>query len=161
MKMMTPYYYHVDVRWNKERQGIMCSPELKGQLGENGCIEVATPPEFPKGVHGIWSPEHLYTASVASCFMTTFLAVAENFKLDFSSFSCQATGTLDTQDGKLIMTEISLSPEVIIRNSEQENLAAKVLEKTEKACLISSSIKTLVTLKPTVHVPHKFVEQEQ
>jgi organic hydroperoxide reductase OsmC/OhrA len=50
----------------------MSSPEL------NNKIEVATPPQFPKGVQGIWSPEHLFTAPVNSCFMTTFLAIAEN-----------------------------------------------------------------------------------
>lgn len=160
MKMMTPYYYHVDVRWNKERQGVMCSPELKGRLGENGCIEVATPPEFPKGVQGVWSPEHLYTASVGSCFMTTFLAVAENSKLDFSSFSCRATGKLDQQDGKLVMTEVALAPEVTIARPNQEELAVRVMEKAEKACLISSSIKTSVILTPTVHVVHKMAEQE-
>jgi len=152
MKMMTPYYYHIDVRWNKERQGMMCSPELKGNLGKNGCIEVATPPEFPKGVPGIWSPEHLYTASVASCFMTTFLAVAENSKLDFSSFSCRATGKLDTQDGKLLMTEVSLRSEVTIKSADKEELALRVMEKAEKACLISNSIKTNVILTPVVHI---------
>ncbi len=47
----------------------------------NTKIEVATPPEFPKGIAGIWSPEHLLVAAVSSCLMTTFLAVAENSKL--------------------------------------------------------------------------------
>lgn len=160
MKMMTPYYYTVDVRWNKERQGVMCSPELKASLGENGCIEVATPPEFPKGMHGVWSPEHLYTASVGSCFMTTFLAIAENFKLEFSSFTCRATGKLDSIDGKLIMTEVSIQPEVTIRKPGQEDLAIRVMEKSEKACLISNSIKASVTMRPVVHVAHDLAEQE-
>lgn len=41
------------------------------------CIEVATPPEFPKGIPGMWSPEHLFTAAVSGCLMTTFLSIAE------------------------------------------------------------------------------------
>lgn len=154
MKMTTPSYYTVDVRWNKDRQGVMCSPELKARLGENGCIEVATPPQFPKGMHGIWSPEHLYTASVGSCFMTTFLAVAENSKLEFSSFTCRATGKLDDVDGKLVMTEVSIQPEVTIKKLSQEGLAIRVLEKSEKACLISNSVKANIVMTPVVHIAH-------
>ena len=46
---MEPHYYNVDVNWNTERKGVMCSPELNRDAGS--CIEVATPPEFPKGIH--------------------------------------------------------------------------------------------------------------
>jgi organic hydroperoxide reductase OsmC/OhrA len=157
MKTQTPFFYHVDVRWNKERQGVMCSPELKATLGENGCIEVATPPEFPKGMHGIWSPEHLYTASVASCFMTTFLAIAENFKLEFASFLCRATGKLDSEDGKMRMSEVAIQPEVTINDASQEELAFKVMQKSEKACLISNSITAKVVMNPVVHISKELI----
>jgi len=160
MKTTTPYFYHVDVRWNKERKGVMCSPELQSNMGEHGCIEVATPPEFDKGMQGIWSPEHLFTASVGSCFMTTFLAVAENSKLEFTSFVCRALGKLDSEDGKLLMTEISLQPEVTIANANQQELAMRVLQKSEKACLISNSIKTKVNMTPVVHQVHELITQE-
>lgn len=158
MKSSTPYYYHVDVRWNQERKGVMCSPELETNLGENGCIEVATPPEFDKGMHGIWSPEHLFTASIASCFMTTFLSVAENSKLEFVSFVCRAVGKLDKVEGKLQMTEIALQPEVTIANANQRELAVRVLEKSEKACLISNSINSSVKMTPVVHLVYQLVE---
>ena len=160
MKTPTPYFYQVDVRWNKERKGVMCSPELNTNLGEHGCIEVATPPEFEKGMQGIWSPEHLFTASVVSCFMTTFLAIAENSKLEFTSFACRATGKLDLAEGKLMMTEVSLQPEVTIANANQEELAIRVLQKSEKACLISNSIKTKVIMTPAVHQVHQLIGQE-
>ncbi|MBI1766977.1 MAG: OsmC family protein [Bacteroidetes bacterium] len=159
MKTTTPYFYHVDVRWNKERKGIMCSPELKANSGEHGCIEVATPPEFEKGMQGIWSPEHLFTASVGSCFMTTFLAIAENSKLEFTSFACRAVGKLDSEEGKLMMTEVSLQAEVTIANSNQQELAMRVLQKSERACLISNSIKTKVSMIPAVHLIHELMEQ--
>jgi len=160
MKTSTPYFYHIDVRWNKERKGVICSPELNANLGENGCIEVATPPEFEKGMHGIWSPEHLFTASVGSCFMTTFLAIAENSKLDFTSFVCRTKGKLDSVEGKLMMTEVTLQPEVTLANSNQRELAERVLQKSEKACLISNSIKTKVSMRPVVHLIYEMAERE-
>ena len=82
---MDPHYYAVDVEWSDSRKGIICSPELNKHEGV--CIEVATPPEFPQGIAGIWSPEHLFVAAVSGCLMTTFLAIAENSSLEFMSFS--------------------------------------------------------------------------
>ncbi len=87
---MEAHYFNVNAAWNKDRRGMMWSPELSRNGSTENCIEIATPPQFPKGIPGIWSPEHLFTASVSTCFMTTFLAVAENSKLEFKSFTCKA-----------------------------------------------------------------------
>ena len=147
---MESHIYTVDVNWDKDRKGIMCSPELNKEA--NHCIEVATPPEFPKGIPGIWSPEHLFTASVSSCLMTTFLSIAENSKLDFKSFSCNSKGKLEKVDGKFIMSEIVLEPIVVISEEKDRERAMKVLEKSEAACLISNSIKSKVVMNPIVKI---------
>lgn len=145
--LMETHYYQVDVNWSNDRKGMMCSPELNTK-GEAGCIEVATPPEFPKGIPGIWTPEHLFTASVASCIMTTFLAIAENSKLEFSAFECKSKGKLDMEDGKLVMTEVILEPRVTLFREQDRDRAFRVLQKTESACLISNSIKSKVVMNP-------------
>jgi peroxiredoxin-like protein len=147
---MEPHLYQVDINWNNDRKGVMCSPELSKD--SSSCIEVATPPEFPKGIPGIWSPEHLFTASVSSCLMTTFLAIAENSKLDFQNFSCKSKGKLEQVDGRFLMTEIILEPTVTISNEKERERAERVLQKSEKACLISNSIKSKVTMIPEILV---------
>ena len=149
---MDSHYYNVNITWNSDRRGIMCSPELKSEGSENACLQVATPPQFPKGIPGIWSPEHLFTAAVSSCFMTTFLSIAENSKLEFLSFMCNSSGKLDKVDGKLQMTEVILEPVLKIINAGDKEKALRVLAKTEAACLITNSIKSSVTMKPQVEV---------
>jgi peroxiredoxin-like protein len=136
--------YLVNLKWNEGRIGEISSPEL------NSKIEIATPPQFPNGVDGIWSPEHLFTAAVNSCFMTTFLSIAENSRLEFTEFSCSAIGNLDQIDGKFLMTEIILNPVLVITKEADRGKAERVLEKSEKACLISNSIKSNVILNPTI-----------
>ena len=126
--------YKVNLIWKHERIGEISSPEL------NSKIEIATPPQFPKGVAGIWSPEHLFTAAVNSCFMTTFLAIAENSKLEFSGFSCEAIGKLEQIDGKFLITEVAITPTLKITKPTDKEKAERILLKTEKACLISNSI---------------------
>ena len=147
---MDAHYYNVDINWEKERLGTMCSPELK--TPDCGCIEVATPPEFPKGIPGIWSPEHLFTAAVSSCLMTTFLAIAENSKLDFVSFQCHSKGKLEKLDGKYIMSEVILEPRVVIRHEADRERTERVLLKSEAACLISNSIRSKVSMVIDIQV---------
>lgn len=150
---MDPHVYHVNVAWQQDRKGLMCSPELSVTTpGKAGCIEVATPPEFPKGIPGIWSPEHLFTAAVGSCLMTTFLSIAENSKLDFVRFACSAEGKLEQVDGKFLMTEVLLKPVVTIRDEKDRERAGKVLAKSEQHCLISNSIRSSVIMEPQIEV---------
>ena len=141
---MEAHTYNVDVKWVADRIGEVSSPELLND------IDVATPPEFPKGVEGVWSPEHFFTAAVNSCFMTTFLAVAENSGLAFRTFHCHAEGRLEKQDGRYQMTEIILKPVLMLEDIQQKEKAERILFKAEAACLISNSIKSKVTLVPDV-----------
>lgn len=150
---MDAHSYQVNLRWSSDRKGTICSPEIaEAAPGLNTCIEVATPPEFPKGIAGIWSPEHLFTAAVNSCFMTTFLAIAENSKLEFSNFSCQAKGKLEQLDGTFKMTEVQLEAHLSIAEEAQRERAERILQKSESACLISNSITSKVTLIPIISV---------
>ncbi|SMO54675.1 OsmC family protein [Gracilimonas mengyeensis] len=138
--------YQVDLDWTRGRKGTLSSDKLETE------IEVATPPEFPGGVEGIWSPEHLFVASVSSCFMTTFTAIAEYSKLKFENLSVKAIGTMAKVDGKFAMTEIVLKPTLIIQDEKYVDKAHRIMEKAESACLISRSVKTTISLDGKVVV---------
>lgn len=139
------YFYSTEVEWTKEREGDLCSPVLP-------CLHVDAPPEF-KGHDGAWTPEHLFVGAVNSCFMTTFLAIAENSKLDFVSFKAAAAGKLEKIEGQgFIMTEITLRPKLTIRDSRDTARASRILAKAEKHCLISNSIKSEVHLEPEIQI---------
>jgi peroxiredoxin-like protein len=141
---METHYYEVDLSWTNDRRGVLSSEVL------SNTIAVATPPEFKGGMPNIWSPEHLLVAAVNSCLMTTFLAIAENFKLEYESFDCKAVGKLEIVDGKYMISEIELQPHVSVAKEENIDKALKVLSKAEKACLISNSVKSTVIMKPMV-----------
>jgi organic hydroperoxide reductase OsmC/OhrA len=84
--------------------------------------------------------------------MTTFLSIAENSKLAFTSFQCNSKGKLDQVDGKFLMTEVILEPTVTIPHEKNRERAERVLAKAEAACLISNSIKSKVTMLPKILV---------
>jgi len=141
--MENKYFYTTEVEWTGERHGDLRAPVLPK-------LQVDAPPEF-KGHDGVWTPEHLFVASVNACFMTTFLAIAENSKLDFVSFSADAKGKLEKLEGQgFIMTEVVLRPRLHIRHAHDAERAGRILEKAEKHCLISNSIKTKTRLESEV-----------
>ncbi|HYX28926.1 MAG TPA: OsmC family protein [Pyrinomonadaceae bacterium] len=143
--MKDKYFYSTDVEWTGARHGNLSSRALP-------TLTVDAPPEF-KGHEGAWTPEHLFVGAVSSCFMTTFMAIAENSKLDFESFQTSAEGTLEKADGQgLMITEIVLHPTLTIRDEGDIARANRILEKAEKHCLIANSAKTQIRLEPEIKV---------
>ncbi|TYQ00052.1 peroxiredoxin-like protein [Tenacibaculum adriaticum] len=144
--MAEEHFYQVKVNWKENRNGILSSEVLDEK------ITIATPPEFPKGEANIWSPEHYFVAAINGCLLTTFLAVAENFKLDFVDFESDAEGKLEVVDRKYVISEVVLKPVIIIKKEEDRELAQKVIEKSEKACLISNSVKSNIKMEAIIKV---------
>ncbi|SRR5713226_3344098 len=137
-------FYETEVEWKGERRGKLQSAGLPP-------LEVAAPPEF-HGHAGAWTPEHLYVASVNACFLLTFLAIAQNSKLEIVSLCASARGKLEKIEGNgFQVTEIVLKPKLVIRSAGDLERAKRIVEKAEKSCLISNSIKTIVKLEPEIY----------
>jgi peroxiredoxin-like protein len=136
------YMYHTTVKWTEQRKGVMsCAGKPD--------VQVATPPEF-KGHDGMWSPEDLFVASVNICLMTTFLAVAERAGLAFSSYASTAEGRLELVEGQFQFTTITIRPSITLKSGEDVAQAKELIEKAERNCLISNSMKATVTLEPVI-----------
>ena len=144
--MSTVHHYPIRISWKHDRLGEVTSSDT------DTALQVATPPAFPKGMAGYWSPEHLFTAAISSCLMTTFLAIAENSQLSFQYFDCDAEGKLEQIEGKWLMTQVMLFPRVVIMQEEDRAKADRILHKAKEACLISRSVKSEVLMQPTIEV---------
>jgi organic hydroperoxide reductase OsmC/OhrA len=140
--MEQQYEYQVDVGWKAEKTGTATSAGLPD-------LEVATPPDF-NGHEGIWAPEHLFVASVASCIMTTFLAIAETSRLSFKSYASSATGTLERVGKGYRFTKVEVTVNLVVEDESIVSRAEKLLEKAEQNCFISASVEAEVELTPTV-----------
>ncbi len=137
------YLYQTSVKWTEQRKGVIA---CEGKPD----VQVATPPEF-KGHEGIWSPEDLFVASANICLMTTFLAVAERAGLAFSTYESAAEGRLELVEGKFQFTTIAIRPIITLKSGDDADKAKELIEKAERNCLISNSMKANVTLEPVIH----------
>ena len=130
--------YRVKIDWKKERIGDLVI-EGKPQ------VQVASPPEF-EGPEGIISPEDLFVASAASCFMTTFIAFTKKMHFEYKAFTCEGIGTLERVEKGFQFTKILLKTLVTVESEELKTKAERALELSAKYCLVSNSMKC-----PTMH----------
>ncbi len=138
--------YSVEVRWRDGREGVATSADRLPELA------VASPPAFG-GPAGVWTPEHLFVLAAATCWMTTFLSVAELSKLAFAAVEAAGEGELERgEDRKYCIARITLRPRVTIRREADRERALRLIEKAENACLIRNSVRTEITLASEVLV---------
>ena len=112
-------------------------------------LRMAAPKEFD-GPGDAWGPEHLLLGAVQSCFLFTLRAIAPASHVDFISLAVDATGTVDRQEKVTRFTEIVLRPRLVIAQGTDREAALRLLEKTEKHCLVSASLSTPIRMEPEI-----------
>jgi len=138
--------YPVAVQWTDEKRGVAESVDGLPLL------EVAAPPEFD-GHAGIWSPEHLFVASVASCYMTTLLAIAGISRVDIRALEVPAVGVVERGEDRMYsIPSMVLRPHITLASEADMPRAERLAEKAERVCMVSRSLTTKVTLEPTFSV---------
>ncbi|HTV53708.1 MAG TPA: OsmC family protein [Terriglobia bacterium] len=135
-KTYKAYQFKNAIEWKSARKGIMTVPE-------HAPVEVGSPPEF-KGSADVWCPEEMLVGAVNTCIMLTFLAYAQNRKLELVSYRSRAEGALEHKDGKYRITHIALQPVIGLKSQEHRPLAEQILKNAKEDCFISNSVTATV-----------------
>ena len=114
-------------------------------------LRSASPREFD-GPGTRWSPETLLVGAVADCFILTFRAIANASRWSWISLDCDVTGTLDRVDRVTQFTHFDMTAHLIVSAGVDADVARHALEKAERNCLISSSLKASIALGATVDI---------
>jgi peroxiredoxin-like protein len=114
-------------------------------------ISCAPPPEFG-GPGNRWSPETLLVATVGSCFVLSFRAIARASRLSWVSLECEAQGLLDREQGKTKFTGFTVHARLHVPQGTDEEKAHRILRKAEDSCLITNSLSATTHLKAVVLV---------
>jgi organic hydroperoxide reductase OsmC/OhrA len=112
---------------------------------------VASPAEFG-GPGDCWSPETLLVGAVGDCVILTFRAVARASKLPWISLHCDVTGTLDRIERTTQFTSFDVLAHLEVPAGTDPEQARRALEKAERTCLISNSLKGTIHLIPDIVV---------
>ena len=148
--MVEFHEYNVRLRCDGPKTGEIDSPgdALPG-------LAFGSPPEFG-GPERTWSPEHLFVASISTCLMTTFFAIADIAGLEVIDYRDDATGDLRRGDDRLYrMERVVLRPLVLVSEASKVEKARRLLEKAEQVCLISRSVSSEIVLEAEVSVAER------
>ena len=114
-------------------------------------IATAPPAEFD-GPGDIWSPETLFVAAIADCFILTFRALAKASHFEWAGLKCRVEGVLDRSEGVTQFTGYTTHATLEIPPSGDVAKARALLEKAEHRCLIANSLRgTRALVADVVH----------
>ncbi|MBT8087860.1 MAG: OsmC family protein [Gammaproteobacteria bacterium] len=128
-------------------------PDQNVTLSSDGLedLETAGPAEFG-GPGDVWSPETLLVGAVADCFILSFRAIARAARLDWDSLRCDVVGTLDKVDRVTQFTRFDVRAELTVPAGTDEGKAHRMMEKAERHCLVTNSMKGESQLEASVRV---------
>lgn len=139
-----PHHYRVSARAENKNNVILSSDGLPD-------LETAGPPEFG-GPGDVWSPETLLVGAVADCFILSFRSIARTARLDWTRLECRVTGELDKIEKFNQFVGFTVKASLTIPDESDRKKAGVILEKAEKYCLITNSLKAESHLEADVVV---------
>jgi len=113
-------------------------------------VAASAAPEF-LGKPECVDPEQAFVASVSSCHMLTFLAIAARKRLRVERYTDAAVGHLEKNaEGRLAVTRVELRPVITWGGDTipDAEAIAKMHESAHKNCFIANSVLTEIVVLP-------------
>jgi organic hydroperoxide reductase OsmC/OhrA len=127
--------YNRDHDWHFDAGITVRGSAAPAYLGSESCVD----------------PEEAFVASLSSCHMLTFLAIACKKRFTVDGYRDHAVGILakDTE-GNLAITKVTLRPEVRFSGEKQPTTEElrQLHDRVHHACFIANSVKTDVVVEP-------------
>jgi organic hydroperoxide reductase OsmC/OhrA len=126
--------YNRDHAWQFDAGITARASAAPAYLGSESCID----------------PEEAFVASLSSCHMLTFLAIAARRRYIVDAYLDQAVGILAKNEaGNLAITKVTLRPEIRFSGEKQPNAEEliRLHEQAHHACFIANSVKTEVVVE--------------
>ena len=127
--------YNRDHDWTFDAGVSIRASAAPGYLGNPACVD----------------PEEAFVASLSSCHMLTFLAIAARKQFVLDGYSDEAVGLLEKDAaGRLAITKVTLRPRIQFSGEKAPTAEeiARMHDQAHHACFIANSVKTDVVVEP-------------
>ena len=143
--MENEHEYHV-VAWGTSGQAGIA----KSDSAPNA-IHFAAPAQFG-GLKGRWTPEDLLITALASCFITTFHAIAESSKFECTDLEVEAEGAVGKTGTGYNFNEIVIRAHLTIPCEDKRERAISLLQKAKELCLVSRALVTAQSFETRIEI---------
>jgi organic hydroperoxide reductase OsmC/OhrA len=127
--------YNRDHDWHFDAGIVVRASAAPAYMGGESCVD----------------PEEAFVASLSSCHMLTFLAIASRKQFVMDAYHDEAVGILGKDAaGRLAITTVTLRPRVQFSGEKTPTPAelTQMHEQAHHACFIANSVKTDVIVDP-------------
>ncbi len=152
--METVFFYDVSLKQVEGSIAEIASSKVNHTLKTSGSSNKS------KEITARWTSEHLLLGALCSCYMSSFIELAEKAGLKFQSFGCDVLGRVENIDEQPVFTEVILKPVVRILNPDDQEKTNKVLEKAQANCIIANSLNFKIQRFAVINVVEELVEAE-
>lgn len=112
-------------------------------------LELSSDPAF-RGDSRLLNPEQLLVAAASSCQLLSFLAVAARAGFDVRRYEDWAEGEMPEGAPPIRITKIRLRPRIEVTSGPGEANVLDAVRRAHDQCYIASSLKTDVSVEPTI-----------
>lgn len=145
--------YKVSLNWKADSEDFSYkkySRTHQWTFGGGNSIKASAAPEY-LGNPEYANPEEGFAASLASCHLLTFLAIASYKKYQLNRYEDEVTAIVEkNKNNKLAVTKVILRPRVVFSGEKVPDGTElkKMHEKAHAECFISNSVSTEVVVEP-------------
>ncbi len=145
--------YRVTIDWKRETPEFTYESYNRDhdwQFDAGIVVRASAAPAY-KGSESCVDPEEAFVASLSSCHMLTFLAIACRKGLTVDTYRDYAVGILAKDStGRLAITKVTLRPEVGFGGDQQPTTedVRQLHDQAHHTCFIANSVKTDVVVEP-------------
>jgi organic hydroperoxide reductase OsmC/OhrA len=118
------------------------------KFGGGEVVPWSAAPEF-KGDADRVNPEEAYVASLSSCHMLTFLAIAARKRFVVDSYTDEASGVMEKNEGgKYWVSRVTLRPKAAFSGTRQPSTQemADLHHAAHENCFVGNSVRTEITV---------------
>ncbi|MFZ0684662.1 MAG: OsmC family protein [Terriglobales bacterium] len=145
--------FRVVAWWTAGRTGI-----AKSSSAPNA-IHFTSPPALG-GIEGRWTPQDLLLCAVASCYTTTFQAVAENSKFEYTDLQVEVESVINKTDAGYRFGEVYIRPKLIIphkhakeqEHEQEKSRALKLMHEAKGLCMVAHALAVEERFEPRVQI---------
>ena len=146
--MATMHHFEGRLSWRPGGTGLTAGNHHMEFAGRP-VLELAGAPQY-QGDPSRLSPEDLFVASLSSCQMLSYLALAGRAGVTVLSYDDPAVGTLAIADKKMRMTEVVLHPRIALAAGADAAKALALVHAAHEICFIANSVACAVRVEPEI-----------
>ena len=145
--------YRISLSWSRNTPDFKYETYARAhriRFGSGTEIEASSAPGYVGDADKV-NPEETFLASISSCHMLTFLAVAAKFRFTVDQYQDEAEAELGKNaEGRVAITRVTLRPKVTFGGDPLPDTKKiqELHEKAHRGCFIANSVTCPIHVEP-------------